>query len=122
VLSVPQADRKDLQLFPSLLREFEIPGNGAQVLGTFLKFFADINEEPTDYHERSPRCVVLARKADRLFEEAPVPAEVHRATFAYVELAAKMLNPRLKVSITQLRAEGDPCDEFVVEEVERRLF
>ena len=95
-------------------------GEGAGALARLLGGLAELaGEEVACREERRGRFVV--ERAPRMLADGDVPAEVHRALFAFPAMCARLQGPRIRLTLAALRAEGAPSDTWVVEDVRERL-
>jgi hypothetical protein len=72
-------------------------------------------------HESSTR-FVMRKTSNKLFSGMKIPSGIIRAMFESKIMCAKILNPRIKVKLTKLLSDGDPYDEWIVEDVKKRML
>ena len=110
-----------IQYYHELREAFGIADGRARGLAHLFAHLAELAGEETAYREETPTRIVL-RRSPRMFAAGDVPSEVHRALFAFPQMCAKLHGARVRVALTALRAEGASQDEWVIEDVEDRLF
>jgi hypothetical protein len=110
-----------IQYYHELRETFGVGGSGARELARLLAHLAELAGEEVSWREEAPGRIVVGH-APRLLAAGDVPAEIHRALFAFPAMCARLHGARVRVALTALRAEGAPRDEWVVEDVPHRLF
>jgi hypothetical protein len=110
-----------IQYYHKLREAFEVADGRARGLVRLFAQLAELAGEEATYLEEGTTRIVL-RRSPRLFAAGDVPPAIHRALFAFPEMCAKLHSARVRVTLTALRSEGAPQDEWVVEDVKDRLF
>ena len=107
-----------IQFGRELMGDLNITEKSALALATFTKLIGDMEGDSMELTSSSLDEYILRRRTRRLLPLGTVPAEIHRAMFAFTETLAKIMSlHRIKVSLTALMDEGEPYDEIVFKEV-----
>lgn len=105
--------------FSDAFKKFGIEGNDAAAFAKYEKFTQDILGQDGEIVELSPKRAVVRWHKCHLFDTSkPVPlgTKVCDQTINYEATAAKLLNPKLKVTQTKHQTTGDPYCELVIEQ------
>jgi len=90
-------------------------------IATLVARLARFADEELEVHVDKKR-VTIRRAADKLLGNTEAPAAIYHAAFSFQEMLARMTNARVAASVSRLRIEGSDRDEWVFEDVGRRLF
>lgn len=108
--------------FLGWMKDLGITGNNAQSLVSFFEIMEEFDEDKVEIISESSTRFLLRKKSNKLFRGTKIPSGIMRAMFEYKIMCAKILNPKIKVKLTKLLSDGDPYDEWIVEDVANRLF
>lgn len=99
------------------LKNFGIKEKDARAFALFFVISNTIIGYDMELVEATPERAVVRYHTCHLFDASSSGnARICReANFNFERRAAQLLNPKLKVTMTKLRAAGDPCCEFIVE-------
>ena len=103
------------------MKGFGIEGNDPWALASYLKLSTgDIIGYKIELIKESPKRVIYRLYPPCIwFPKLDIPPSLCREGFMNFErAAAKIINPKIKVSPAKLMTAGDPCCEVILEEVE----
>ncbi len=110
-----------IQTHHELVAALGIADAGARGLARFLAALAELAGEDVECREERPGRWVLER-TPRLLAGGDVPAEVHRALFAFPAMCAQLHGARVRLTPAALAAAGAPREVWVAEDTRERLF
>jgi len=103
------------------MKGFGIEGNDPWALATYLKLSTgDIIGYKIDLIKESPKKVIYRLYPPCIwFPKLDIPPRLCSEGFVNFECAAaKIINPKIKISHNKLMMAGDPCCEVVLEEMD----
>jgi hypothetical protein len=110
-----------IQYHHELVPALGVADDGARGLARFLGALAELAGEDVSSREERPGRFTIER-TPRVLADAGVPAEVHRALFAFPAMCARLTGARVRLTLAALAAEGAPRDVWVIEDVKARLI
>jgi hypothetical protein len=110
-----------IQFHHELVAALGVAEPGARGLARLLGSLAELAGEEVECREERPGRWVIER-APRLLAGDDVPADVHRALFAFPATCARLHGARVRLDLAALRVEGAPRDLWVAADVPDRLF
>jgi hypothetical protein len=109
-----------VQFFDEFREAFGIAGTDARALARQFACLADLADERPAVEQQGT--ALRLRRMPGLFREGDVAPEIYAALFEFARVAAKIFNPRVRVTLGAVPHEGAPTEEWRLEDVTDRTF
>lgn len=98
-----------------------ISGNKARDLVALFASLASFAGETFEVRESTPGAYSIYR-TNRILSRNPVASEIYAALFEFVKTSAKVLNPRIRVTLKSIDIHDGISEQWTVEDTETRQF
>jgi hypothetical protein len=110
-----------IQFFGEFREQFGVRGNKAADLVTVFASLSALADETFEVSEVAPGRHAVKR-SNRVLAHAPVAPEIYAALFEFVKTSAKVLSPRIRVTLASVEATDGVSERWIVEDTAERQF
>jgi hypothetical protein len=110
-----------IQFFGDFKEQLGVAGNKAADLVAMFGALSDFAGESFASRELAPGKFAVSR-TNRVLASAPVAPEVYGGLFEFVKTSAKVLNPRIRVTLPSVDITDGVREEWLIEDTAERQF